>query len=148
MNTPWQLAALVISVIFLTGCTSQPSLPEGLIDLDAISQGKPLPGADCTARTLSGSWSVHTPATVNVGAPNGDLHIICHLAGYRSSEVIIRAPAAAGLGGARVSVGVGGGFGGYSGGGMSLGFGFPMAPAGGRYPPSIVVEMTPSGTQP
>jgi hypothetical protein len=146
MNTPWRLAALVVFVIFFTGCANPPKRPEGLIDVVATSQGKPLPGADCTARTLSGSWSVQTPGTVNVGTPNGDLHIVCHLAGYRTSEVIIRAPAAAGLGGARVSVGAGGGFGGYSGGGMSLGFGFPIVPARAQYPASLVVEMMPTMT--
>ncbi len=148
MNHSWQLAALLASLTLVAGCANQPKRPEGLIDLETISQGKPLPGADCTARTLSGSWSVQTPVTVNVGTPNGDLHVVCHLTGYRSSEVIIRAPAAAGLGGTRVSVGVGGGFGGYSGGGMALGFGFPIVPAGGRYPASIVVEMTPSAAKP
>ena len=41
-----------------------------------------------------------------------------------------------------VGVGVGGGFGGYSSMGVTLGFGFP---AGGSddYPPQIVVDMTP-----
>ena len=146
MNQTWRLAALVISASVLAGCASQPQRPEGLVELATTSLGKPLSGAECTVRTLSGSWTVQTPGAVNVGTPNGDLQVVCNHPGYRTSEVIIRAPVAAGASGTRVSVGVGGGFGGYSGGGMSLGIGFPVLPSRPHYPASVVVDMTPQST--
>ena len=148
MTTALRLAALVFSVL-LAACASQPQRPVGQIDIATTVQGKPLDGADCVARTLSGSWSVRSPGVVNVGEPNGDLHVVCNLAGYRSSEVIIRQPAGVpGTGGSRVSVGFGGGFGGYNSGGVSLGFGFPILPARPQYPAQVVVDMTPQSTSP
>lgn len=144
MNHPMRLVALVVSIAVLVGCASQPQRPPGQVDIAATAQGQPLAGAACTASTLSGSWSVQTPGVVNVGEPNGDLHVVCDHPGFRTSEVIIRAPAgAAGVGGTRVGVGVGGGFGGYSGGGISLGIGFPLMSSRPRYPASVVVDMTP-----
>ncbi len=144
MTPTLRLAALVAFTAVLAGCASQPQRPEGLIAIEASALGKPLAGANCTAGTLSGSWSVQTPGTVNVGTPNGDLQVVCNHPGYRTSEVIIRAAAAAGApGGTRVSVGMGGGFGGYRGGGMSLGFGFPIVSSRPQYPARVVVDLTP-----
>ncbi len=144
MNHQLRLVALVASALVLAGCASGPQRPEGLIDIEASSQGRAVTGATCLVRTLSGSWTVQAPGVANVGAPNGDLHVICEHPAYRTSEVIIRASAAPGApGGTRVSMGVGGGFGGYSGGGLSLGFGFPIGSARSRYPAKIVVDMTP-----
>ena len=148
MNQASRLAAFVVSTVLLAGCASQPQRPAGQIDIAVTSQGKPLDGANCVARTLSGSWSVQAPGVVNVGDPNGDLHVLCNHSGYRSSEVIIRAPAAPGAGGTHVSVGVGGGFGGYSSGGVSLGLGFPILPAHPQYPARVVVDMTPLNASP
>lgn len=145
MKPAMRLAAFVVSAVLLAACASQPQRPAGQIDIAATSQGKPLDGADCVARTLSGSWNVQTPGIVNVGEANGDLQVVCNHPGFRTSEVIIRAPAT-GPGGTHVSVGVGGGFGGYHSGGMSLGFGFPIVPARPPYPAKVVVDMTPLNT--
>ena len=143
MKLTLQLAALVVSVA-LAACANQPQRPVGQIEIATTAQGKALDGAECVARTLSGSWSLQSPGIVNVGEPNGDLHVVCNHPGYRSSEVIIRAPAGGpGTGGSHVSVGVGGGFGGYSSGGVSLGFGFPILPARPQYPAKVVVDLTP-----
>lgn len=143
MKLHWRPAALVIFTLSLLGCASQPQRPEGQVEIGTTSQGKPLTGVDCTVRTLSGSWNVQTPGTIHVGSPNGDLQVVCNHPGYRTSEVIIRAPAAAGASGTRVSIGVGGGFGGYSGGGMAVGIGFPVVPSRPSYPASVVVDLTP-----
>lgn len=145
-----QVAALLFPVtLLLVSCASQPQRPAGQIEVLATSRGQPLEGAACTVQTLSGNWSVQTPGIVNVGEPNGDLRVVCNHATHRASEVWIRAPGGAyAPGGTRVGVGVGGGFGGYRSGGVSLGFGFPLATGRPRYPSQVVVEMTPLQANP
>jgi hypothetical protein len=144
MKQPWRLAALLLSALTMAACASPSQRPEGLIDIDATLHGQPGAGVECTVRTASGSWNVLTPGTVNVGSPNGDLHVLCTHPEYRASEVIIRAPAGSkGLGGTRISLGASGGFGGHSSAGMALGFGFPISPSMPYYPAKVVVDMTP-----
>ena len=142
-------AVPLFPVLLLAACSSQPKLPEGQVDVRATSGGQPVDGAECTVQTLSGSWTVTAPAVVTVGEPNGDLRVACKHPSYRTSEVIIRAPGSGyAPGGTRVGVGVGGGFGGYSGVGVSLGLGFPLLAGRPRYPSTVVVEMTPLASTP
>ncbi len=135
---------LVVASLLLAACASRPQRPEGQIDILATARGQPLAGAECTVQTDAGSWTLQTPATVDVGQPRGDLWVVCNRDGYRTSEVIIRAPGNAGAaGGTRVGVGVGGGFGRSSGVGVSLGLGLPFGSTRARYPSQVVVDMTP-----
>ncbi len=141
--------ALVFFSLLLAACASQPQRPPGQIDILSTSRGQSLPGADCTVQTDAGSWTVQTPATVNVGEPRGDLWVVCNRDGYRTSEVIIRAPGStATAGNSRVGVGVGGGIGRVSGVGVSLGFGLPFGSARTRYPAQVVVDMAPLNPAP
>ena len=141
--------ALVFFSLLLAACASQPQRPPGQIDILSTSRGQSLPGADCTVQTDAGSWTVQTPATVNVGEPRGDLWVVCNRDGYRTSEVIIRAPGSTATAGhSRVGVGVGGGIGRVSGVGVSLGFGLPFGSARTRYPAQVVVDMAPLNPAP
>ncbi len=136
--------ALVFFSLLLAACASRPQRPEGLIDILSTARGQPLAGAECTLQTDAGSWTLQTPGSIDVGQPRGDLWVVCNRDGYRTSEVIIRAPGNAGpLGGTRVGVGVGGGLGRSSGVGVSLGMGIPFGLLRTRYPSRVVVDMTP-----
>ncbi len=136
--------ALVLSTLLIAACASGPQRPEGLIDILTTTRGQTLAGAECTVQTDRGSWTLQTPGTVNVGEPSGDLWVVCNRDGYRTSEVIVRAPGSGSTAsGTRVGVGVGGGFGRTSGVGVSLGLGFPFGTARVRYPSQVVVDMTP-----
>ncbi len=137
-------SAVVLCSLILAACASGPQRPEGLVDILSTARGQPLPGADCTVQTDAGSWRLQTPGTINVGEANGDLWVVCNRDGYRTSEVIIRAPGRGRMpGGAGVGVGVGGGFGGSRSVGLSLGFGFPVGLARPHYPAQVVVDMSP-----
>ncbi len=143
-------AVLPVVAFLLAACASQPQRPPGQIEILSTTRGQPLAGARCAVDTGAGSWTVQTPATVNVGEPRGDLRVVCQRDGYRSSEVVIRGGAGGyGPGASRVGVGVGSGIGagsgiGFgSGVGLSLGFGFPLASARSRYPAQVVVDMVP-----
>ncbi len=137
-------AAPILFPLLLAACASQPQRPPGQIEILSTTRGQPLPGARCVAETGAGSWTLQTPATIQVGEPRGDLRVVCQRDGYRSSEVVIRGGAGGyGPGSSRVGVGVGSGVGYGSGVGLSLGFGFPLASARSRYPAQVVVEMVP-----
>lgn len=142
LTAPAFFTLLSLSLL-LAACSSQPPRPEGLIDILATARGQPLAGAECTVQTDRGSWTVQTPAVVNVGEPRGDLWVVCNREGYRTSEVIIRAPGSTSAAGTHVGVGVGGGFGRSSGVGLSLGLGFPLGSSRARYPAQVVVDLTP-----
>lgn len=138
----WQPLSLPV-LLLLSACATSPPF-DGRIEILSTARDQPLEGADCVVTTDAGSWSVRTPGYAQVGAPNGDLRVLCNRAGYRTSEVILRNDAAPRRSGAtRVGVGIGGGSGGYSGVGLSLGFGFPVAGARGDYPSRVTVDMTP-----
>ncbi len=145
---PAMLAGLTTTVL-LGACASGPQRPEGEVEILTTAQGAPLSGADCRVDTGAVSQTVVTPAVVQLGQPRGDLRVVCNRAGYRSSEVLIRNPGGSYLpGSTRVGVGVGGGTWGHSGGGISLGFGFPLAGGRSRYPAQVVVDMTPQVSAP
>ncbi|WP_151636295.1 hypothetical protein [Noviherbaspirillum aerium] len=107
------------------------------ITVDAASRGQALAGANCIVQTGAGSWNVTTPATVEVGAPSGDLRVICNKAGYRTSETVYRPSNPLG---SSVGLGAGGGGGNV---GVGVGLSFPISLGGGRYPSSVTVEMNP-----
>lgn len=136
-------AAMLSVLLVLSGCATTPPF-DGRVEIVATSDNQPLPDADCTVTTDSGSWTVKTPSQVDVGTPNGDLRVVCNRTGYRTSEVIHRHPRT-GLSpaGTRVGVGIAGGTGGHTGVGLSLGFAFPVAGVRHDYPRRIVVDMTP-----
>ncbi len=136
-------AVLLLPLLLLASCASQPQRPPGRVNILSTSAGQPLDGAACTVDTGAGRWAVQTPAVIDVGEPSGDLRVICQRPGYRSSEVLIRAGSGSSPGASRVGVGVGGGTGYRSGVGVSLGFGFPLASGRTRYPAQVVVDMTP-----
>lgn len=137
-------AVPLVFPLLLAACASQPQRPPGQIEILSTTRGQPLAGAYCAVGTGAGSWTVQTPATVNVGEPRGDLRVVCEREGYRSSEVVIRGGAAGyGPGSSRVGVGVGSGMRYGSGVGVSLGFGFPLASGSPRYPAQVVIDMVP-----
>lgn len=135
--------ALIALAALLASCASTPPW-DGRIQVLTTARSQPLSGAACVIETGAGVWNVTTPGYAPVGAPQGDLRVVCNKEGYRASEVVFRAGVTSqGFGVPRVGVGVGGGFGGYSGVGVSLGFGFPLSGSGAGYPARVVVEMTP-----
>ncbi len=141
------LALAITAPLLLSSCAGTRQAPEGQIEILSTAQGAALSGAECSVETGSGSWKVVTPAMVNVGEPRGDLRVVCNRNGYRTSEVLIRAPGSGYTpGSTRIGVGVGGGFGVHSGVGLSLGFGFPLGGGRTRYPTQMVVDMTPQST--
>ena len=131
-------------VVSLAGCATTPPF-DGRVEILTTSREQSLAGADCVVTTDAGSWTVQTPAYATVGDPNGDLRVVCNKPGYRTSEVIHRSPGGRGQNssGTRVGVGIGGGLGGYSGVGVSLGFGFPLTGRRNDYPSQVTVDMTP-----
>jgi len=107
------------------------------IAVDTASRGQALTGASCIVQTGAGSWNITTPATVDVGAPSGDLRIVCNRPGYRTSETLYRPSRPLG---SNVGLGAGGGSGHV---GVGVGLSFPISVGGGRYPSSVTVEMNP-----
>ncbi len=130
-------AVLLIS-LGLAACAT-PSTDSG-VEIQTTHAGQTIVDAECTVTTDAGSWKVKTPGTAPIGAPRGDLRVVCNKAGYRTSEVLYRATP--GPGSSNMSVGIGGGTGG-SRVGVGFGFGFPIGQGGASYPSRIVVEMNP-----
>ena len=139
----WRRVILPV-MVSISGCATTPPF-DGRVEILTTSRDKPLVGADCVVTTDAGSWTVQTPAQAIVGDPNGDLRVVCNKAGYRTSEVIHRNQSGRGFksSGTRLGVGIGGGTGGYSGIGVSLGFGFPLTGRTNDYPSHITVDMSP-----
>ena len=130
-------------VCMLSACSTLPPY-SGKIAISTTSLSQPVTGASCEVRTGAGKWTIITPAIAPVGQIAGDLHVVCELQGYRTSEVIFRS-GARGLQSSRVTVGAAGGSGGGGGGmGLSIGFGLPLGDTQFSYPNEIVVDMTPA----
>jgi len=127
-------------VCMLSACNTLPPYT-GKIAISTTSLSQVVNGASCEVRTDAGKWTIITPAIAPVGQIAGDLHIVCQLQGYRTSEVIFRS-GARGLQSSRVAVGaMGGSGGGGSGVGLSIGLGLPMGGTQFTYPNEIVVDM-------
>lgn len=124
----------LLSMVLLTGCATTGS-DNGRIQIQTTSQGKPLTAARCVVKTDGGTWNLTTPAEVVISVADGDLHVDCSKRGYRSGEIIYKAPSGAGL----PSMGSTGG------GGIGLGQGtsFPtnVDNKNAAYPSQISVEM-------
>lgn len=113
---------------------------DGIILIETAVQGRLLTGIACTVSSNAGSWKIITPARLNPGRANGDLHVLCKQPGYRTTEVVYR-PMVTGSGGSGVGLGLGGGGGNV---GFGVGLNFPVGSAGAAaYPARITVEMTP-----
>ncbi len=129
-------------VCMMSACSTLPPY-SGKIAISTTSLSLPVTGASCEVRTDAGKWTIITPAIAPVGQIAGDLHVVCELQGYRTSEVIFRS-GARGLQSSRVTVGAAGGSGGGGGMGLSIGFGLPLGDTQFSYPNEIVVDMTPA----
>jgi len=131
-------AALLLPVI-LTACATSGN-GDGRVSVATAFNGQEFGGANCTVMTNSGSWNVLTPATVQVGAANGELRVVCNKYGYRTTELRLP-PYAPNSSGSRVGVGLGGGSGAV---GLGLGLSLPISSgSGGSYPPRVVINMAP-----
>jgi hypothetical protein len=107
------------------------------VEVATSAAGQPLAGANCSVTTNAGRWTVVTPGKVQIGAPNGDLRVLCSRAGYRSSELVFRPSSSTN---SSIGIGLGGGGGRL---GVGVGLGFPIQLGGGNYPSSVNVDMTP-----
>lgn len=126
---------ILLFSLSLAACATTGS-GNGAVSIETMSNGQPLPGAQCSVSTGAGNWNVSTPATAPVGSPHGDLRVICNKSGYRTSEVVYRPTSPM-----NSNVGIGVGSGGRV--GVGIGLGFPIGLGGGGYPSRIVVEMNP-----
>jgi len=126
---------MLLSIVLLAGCATTGS-GDGRIIIETSSQGKPLTAARCIVKTDGGTWDLTTPAEVVISVADGDLHVACSKVGYRSAEVVYKAPPGIGL----PSMGLGGG--GY-GLGLGQGFSFPISVGdkSATYPSRVMVEL-------
>ena len=130
---------VLLLTIALAACATTGS--NGLLTIETAARGQPLADANCIASTNGGSWNLMTPATVQIGGVNGDLHVLCNKDGYRASEMIFRPSPPPGSYGSSVGVGAAGGSG-HS--GVGVGLNFPIWLGGGSsYPSRIIIEMNP-----
>ncbi len=132
MRYPVLLLSLALSACATTGPQERGILVETAVN------GQPLDGTRCTVSTAAGSWNVVTPARLDVGAPSGDLRVVCDRPGFRTAETIYRAYAVGG--GPNIGFGLAGGSGGL---GTSIGMSFPFSQGGAQYPARIRVDMFP-----
>ncbi|HVL75334.1 MAG TPA: hypothetical protein VM406_04905 [Noviherbaspirillum sp.] len=129
---------LLLSLALAACATTGPQ--ERGIAIETATGGQPLAGTQCTVSTAAGSWEVVTPAVIDVGAPSGDLRVVCNRPGFRTSETIHRAYLPAGPG-PTVGVGIGGGS---RHTGASIGMSVPFGVGGqASYPRHIRVDMNP-----
>jgi hypothetical protein len=133
---------LLLSFFMLSACSTLLSY-SGKIAIATTNRSQVVNGASCVVSTEAGKWTIITPAIAPVGQISGDLHVVCQLQGYRTSEVIFRS-GARGFQASRVAVGAAGGSGGGGGVGLSIGLGLPLGDAQFTYPTEIVVDMTPA----
>lgn len=133
---------LALFPFMLSACSTLPPY-SGKIAITTTSRSQPVNAASCEVSTEAGKWTIITPAIAPVGQIAGDLHVVCQLQGYRTSEVIFRSGSRT-RSASRVAVGAAGGSGGVGGVGLSIGFGLPFGDTAFTYPTEIVVDMTPA----
>lgn len=126
--------------VALSGCATTAS-DNGRVLIDATSDSQQLKGARCVVKTDSSRWNVVTPGDILIVEADGDLHVVCDKPGYRTSEVVYRAPP--GLNSPSVGIGATGGRGGIGAVGLGLGANLPLGFGGKEraYPSRILVEM-------
>ena len=126
----------LLSMVLLASCATTGS-DNGRIQIQTKSQGQPLTAARCIVKTDGGTWNLTTPAEVVISVADGDLHVDCTKKGYRSAEIIYKAPSGAGL----PSMGSGGAGGGGIGLGQGTSFPTNVENKNAAYPSQISVEM-------
>ncbi|WP_052135191.1 hypothetical protein [Collimonas arenae] len=126
--------------VALSGCATVAS-ENGHVLIEATSDSQQLSGARCVVKTDSSRWNVVTPGDVLIVTADGDLHVVCDKPGYRTSEVVYRAPP--GLNSPSVGIGASGGSGGVGAAGIGLGANLPLSFGGKEkaYPSRVLVEM-------
>jgi hypothetical protein len=124
----------LIVVGLLAGCASMSG--SRTLQIDTRSGGQPLPGAVCQVSLGRETFSVTTPARMDVSQAQGDLQMVCNKPGYRTSELYYRATSSSG---SSVGLGVGGGG---SHVGLGLGMNFPIQSGRSDYPPQLTIDLT------
>ncbi|PFH04461.1 hypothetical protein BCF11_5240 [Collimonas sp. PA-H2] len=137
--SPSLLLTLMLGLA-LSGCATVAS-ENGHVLIEASSDSQQLEGARCVVKTDSSRWNVVTPGDVLIVAADGDLHVVCDKPGYRTSEVVYRAPP--GLNSPSVGIGAAGGSGGVGASGIGIGVSLPLSFGGKEkaYPSRVLVEM-------
>jgi len=127
-----QLTLLSI-VVILAGCATTGS-GDGHIIIETSSQGQPLTAARCVVKTDGATWNLTTPTDVVISVADGDLHVACSKVGYRTAEVVYKAPPGVGL----PNMGLGG-----SGLGMGMDLRLPvnLGDKNVAYPSRVMVEL-------
>ena len=127
------LALLLVAL--LAGCAAMGS-GDGRISIETRSQGEPLTAARCVVKTDGGTWRLTSPAEVVIAVADGDLHVACSKPGYRTAEVVYKAPPGVGL----PTMGGGAGGGGI---GLGPGVSFPIriGDKSAAYPSRVMVDL-------
>jgi hypothetical protein len=133
---PLNSLCYALLALFLSACATGAG-NDGRVSVVTASNGSEFAGANCVVSTRSQTWNIVTPATLMIGTANGDLHVVCNKAGYRTSELILPPY---GQSGSSVGLGMGGGSGNV---GVGLGFSLPISTGGGYYPARVMVTMQP-----
>jgi len=133
------LPVSLIATLLLSACATGP-VNSGL-QVETVSAGQALAGANCVVSHGGQSFTVLTPATVPVNSSGGDLRVWCEKAGYRTSELVLQAGVSNGWWGP--SVGLGLSSGGYGRTGLGLGLSFPFFSPVRSTPGRVTVEMSP-----
>ncbi|HJW56878.1 MAG TPA: hypothetical protein VJ577_16545 [Burkholderiaceae bacterium] len=128
---------LILSMLLALVACAATGYGGGSVTIETTSKGQVVTGANCSVRTNGGSWNLITPGTVMVGGANGDLHVVCDKAGYRTSELVFTP---SGRSASNIGVGLGGGSGHV---GLGVGMNFPVMSSGDGYPPRITIDMSP-----
>lgn len=127
--------ALMLLPVALAACAT--TAPNNPITINTVSKGQVLAGTNCIVTKGNGNWNVTAPVTLNVGAANSDLRVVCSKPGYRTSEVMFTPYQ---MSNSNLGIGVGGGGGNV---GVGVGLNFPVGMRRGDYPSHITVDMSP-----
>lgn len=129
-------AVAMLLPLMLAACVSGPQGEQGMV-LETAVRGQSIAGARCSATIGSLRWDVTTPAILGVTGARGELHIVCDMPGFRTSELYFRPEP-----GITSSGSVGFGSRGY-GSGVGLGLSFPLGSAAAPYPKRLVIDLNP-----
>jgi hypothetical protein len=123
----------LLFVVLLAGCAAT-GAGDGRISIETRSRGEPLTAARCVVKTDGSTWKLTSPAEVVIAVADGDLHVACSKLGYRTAEVVYKAPPGVGL------PSMGGGAGGI---GLGPGLRFPprIGDKSAAYPSRVMVEL-------
>ena len=130
---------LLAITLLLSACATGPGAG---LQVDTISGGQPLPGANCVVSSGSQSWNVVTPATVPLFSSGGNLRVLCDKPGYRTSELLLQGLISDPWWGSSVGLGISSGSHGHTGVGLGLSLPF-FGGMRSSYPGRVTVEMNP-----